>query len=264
MRRRPARSRVTDRDPRDPRDPRVPRVPRVPLVLATRSAGKIRELTALCAAEGIAVETLDALGLVEEAAEAGIEVHDTFPGNAEAKARWFAARLPGRVVLAEDSGLVVDALGGAPGVHSKRWAQISASGAALDAACDAALDAACDAALDAACDAALDAACDAGNNAALLRALEGQLRREAHYVCVAVCIYGAQRWGGEGRVDGRIGEHARGSGGFGYDPYFESIELGKTFGEASPEEKARVSHRARALRSVLAAGGAALRQQLGR
>ncbi len=237
MRRRPARSRVTDRDPRDPRDPRVPRVP---LVLATRSAGKIRELTALCAAEGIAVETLDALGLVEEAAEAGIEVHDTFPGNAEAKARWFAARLPGRVVLAEDSGLVVDALGGAPGVHSKRWAQISASGAALDAACD------------------------AGNNAALLRALEGQLRREAHYVCVAVCIYGAQRWGGEGRVDGRIGEHARGSGGFGYDPYFESIELGKTFGEASPEEKARVSHRARALRSVLAAGGAALRQQLGR
>ena len=205
-----------------------------PLVLATRSAGKIRELTALFAAEGIAVESLEALGLVEEAAEEGIECFDTFEANAEAKARWFAARLPGRVVFAEDSGLMVDALDGAPGVHSKRWAQVMASGRALEE----------------------------GNNAALLRALEGVQQRTARYRCVAVCIVGATRWVGAGHVEGRITLAAEGAGGFGYDPYFESVELGKTFGMASAEEKAGVSHRARAVRALLVAGGAALRQSV--
>jgi len=207
-----------------------------PLVLATRSAGKIRELTALFAAEGIAVEALDALGLAEEPAEEGIECFDTFEANAEAKARWFAARLPGRVVFAEDSGLVVDALGGAPGVHSKRWAQVMASGRALEE----------------------------GNNAALLRALEGVDHRAARYRCVAVCVSGATRWSGEGSVEGRITQSAEGNGGFGYDPYFESVELGKTFGVALAEEKASVSHRARAVRAVLAAGGSALRVRVQR
>jgi len=205
-----------------------------PLVLATRSAGKIRELTALFAAEGIAVDTLDALGLAEEAAEAGIECFDTFEENAVAKARWFAARLPGRVVFAEDSGLVVDALDGAPGVHSKRWAQVMASGRALEE----------------------------GNNAALLRALEGVTQRAARYRCVAVCVSGSAAWHGEGTVEGRITTSAQGAGGFGYDPYFESVELGKTFGMASAAEKAGVSHRARAVRAVLTAGGAVLRGRL--
>lgn len=205
-----------------------------PLVLATRSAGKIRELTALFAAEGIAVDTLDALGLAEESAEAGIECFDTFEENAAAKARWFAARLPGRVVFAEDSGLVVDALGGAPGVHSKRWAQVMASGRALEE----------------------------GNNAALLRALDGVHARAARYRCVAVCVSGSATWRGEGAVEGRITTSAQGAGGFGYDPYFESEELGKTFGMASAAEKSGVSHRARAVRAVLTAGGAALRRAL--
>lgn len=196
-----------------------------PLVLATRNAGKIAELTALFGAEGIAVETLEGVGLAEEDAEEGIEVHDTFAANAEAKARWFAARLPGRVVFAEDSGLVVDALGGAPGVHSKRWAQVMARGRALEE----------------------------GNNAALLRALEGELHRTARYVCVAVCVVDAAVWRGDGVVEGRITTAAHGTGGFGYDPLFESVELGMTFGDAPSEAKARVSHRGRAVRALVPA-----------
>ena len=203
-----------------------------PLVLATRSSGKIRELMALFAAHGVAVETLDQLGLAEEAAESGIEIHDTFAANAEAKVRWFAARLDGRVVFAEDSGLEVDALDGAPGVQSKRWANPHLSGDALTAA----------------------------NNAALLSALEGVETRRARYRCVAYCMSGNACWTGEGRVEGTIAESARGSGGFGYDPLFESTELGVTFAEARPEEKARVSHRARAVAALLESGGDALRE----
>lgn len=198
---------------------------RAVLVLATRSAGKIRELRALCAAAGFATETLEECGVVASPEEEHIEAYDSFAENAEAKARYFAARLPGRVVLAEDSGLEVEALGGRPGVHSKRWAGATSTGAALDAA----------------------------NNAALLRALEGITVRGARYRCVAVCVDGVRRWQGEGTVQGRITREARGSGGFGYDPYFESDELGCTFGEATAEAKARVSHRGRALRAVLSA-----------
>lgn len=205
-----------------------------PLVLATRSVGKIRELATLCADADVAVETLDALGIAESPAEAGLEVFESFAANAEAKARYFASRLPGRVILAEDSGLEVDALHGAPGVHSKRWTGSAATGAALDAE----------------------------NNAALLRALEGVTAREARYVCAAVLVCDAERWRAEGRVEGAIARAARGSGGFGYDPYFVSAELGKTFGEASAGEKASVSHRARALRGVLALALPSLRRRL--
>jgi len=208
----------------------------LPLVLATRSAGKIRELRALCAEAGYAVQTLDDAGVAEARAEDGIEVFDTFVANAEAKARYFATKLPGRVILAEDSGLEVDALRGAPGVQSKRWAGSVASGAQLDA----------------------------DNNAALLRALTTEENRAARYRCVAVCLAGAQLFIAEGRVEGRITRAARGAGGFGYDPYFESVELAKTFGEALPEEKARVSHRARAVRGVMMTADAALRERVQR
>lgn len=198
-----------------------------PLVLATRSAGKIRELRALCAECGVAVLTLEELGLAETAAEDALEVFGSFEENARAKAQYFARLLPGRFVLAEDSGLVVDALGGAPGVRSKRWTGSTATGAALDAE----------------------------NNAALLRALEGVQDRRARYECVAVMMHGDREWVRAGRVEGRITSAPRGSNGFGYDPYFESDELGCTFAEAAPEEKARVSHRARAVRGVLRAFG---------
>lgn len=194
-----------------------------PLVLATRSAGKIRELRALCAAHRIAVETLDEVGVAESSAEDGLEVFETFAENARAKASYFAALLPGRWVLAEDSGLVVDALDGAPGVRSKRWTGSTATGAALDAQ----------------------------NNAALVRALEGTANRQARYVCAAVLCRDGQSWDAEGRVEGRIALAPRGANGFGYDPYFESDELGCTFAEALADEKARVSHRGRAVRAVL-------------
>jgi XTP/dITP diphosphohydrolase len=212
----------------------------LPLVLATRSAGKIRELRALCAALGYATETLDALGVAETSAEDGIECFETFSENAEAKARYFAALLPGRVILAEDSGLEVDALGGAPGVRSKRWAGSVASGAQLDAE----------------------------NNAALQRALRDALpgdafnaraARRARYRCVAVLVRAGDAWYGEGQVEGVITPAPRGAGGFGYDPYFDSDELGQTFAEASPEEKSRVSHRARAVRAVFSEASAVLR-----
>jgi len=205
-----------------------------PLVLATRSVGKIRELTELCAARGIAVETLDAVGVREDPAEEMIEVYDSFARNAAAKARWFAMRMPGRVVLAEDSGLVVDALDGAPGVRSKRWAGSAATGAALDA----------------------------DNNAALERAMAAHDYRRARYECVAVIIDGDEAWIGDGRVEGCIARAPSGDGGFGYDPWFVSEELGISFGDAAAEEKARVSHRARAVDAVLRAGGASLRAKL--
>lgn len=214
-----------------------------PLVLATRSSGKIRELRALCAALGYVTDTLEELGIEEAPEEDGIERFETFSENAEAKARHFAALLPGRVVLAEDSGLEVDALGGAPGVHSKRWTGSRATGAQLDAENNAAL------------------------LAALLAALAGVDTRDARaarYRCVAVCVSGTDRWYGEGSVEGAITREARGAGGFGYDPHFESDELGKTFAEALPEEKSRVSHRARALQAVLDAARLTLRERVQR
>ncbi|MEX2182603.1 MAG: non-canonical purine NTP pyrophosphatase [Gemmatimonadaceae bacterium] len=201
------------------------------LVLATRSAGKLPELIALCASHGIAAESAAAAGLAEDPAEAGIEVHDTFAANAEAKARWFAARLGGRVVLADDSGLEVAALGGAPGVHSKRWSGTALHGQALDDA----------------------------NNARLAAELVDVADRRARYRCVVVATDGTHVWRGDGRVEGRIATAPEGRGGFGYDPWFISDELGVTFGVAAPEEKARVSHRARAVAACLASAGDALR-----
>jgi XTP/dITP diphosphohydrolase len=207
---------------------------RAPLVLATRSRGKVPELIALCAARGFASESLDSAGLAEVAAEDGIEIHDTFAANAEAKARWFVERLPGRVILADDSGLEVDALDGAPGVYSKHWAGATLRGHALDAA----------------------------NNARLADALRGVRDRRARYRCVVIITDGRALWRGDGIVAGRIGEAPEGQSGFGYDPWFVSDELGVTFGVASLEEKARVSHRARALRACFDAAGEALASRI--
>lgn len=196
------------------------------VVLATRSEGKLRELRAMFGEAGIAVHDLRDVGLgAEDPAEDALEVHESFEENARAKARWFAARLPGRVVIADDSGLAVDALGGAPGVRSKRWAGSAATGAALDAA----------------------------NNAALLRALEAHADRAARYVCVVVATDGRREWTARGECRGRILRGPEGQGGFGYDPLFRSDELGRSFGEATPAEKARVSHRGRAFRALLEA-----------
>ena len=92
--------------------------------------------------------------------------------------------------------------------------------------------------------------------------LRGVADRRARYVCVAVCVCEREEWSAAGRVDGRITLTPRGNGGFGYDPWFESEELGVTFAEASVAEKARVSHRARAVVALLSSGGAVLRRRV--
>jgi XTP/dITP diphosphohydrolase len=200
------------------------------LLLATRSTGKLRELLPMCAARGIDALGLDAAGVVESRVEDELEMLDSFEGNALAKARHFHART-GLPTAADDSGLVVPALGGLPGVKSKRWSgRPDLTGRALDDE----------------------------NNRLLLERLHGlgaaaaAEDRRAYYVCAAAYIDSAGEVVCRGEVYGRIIDAPRGGEGFGYDPYFAADELGgRTFGEASREEKETVSHRARAFNSLL-------------
>jgi XTP/dITP diphosphohydrolase len=199
------------------------------LVVATRSAHKLREIREILGdVLGLRLLDLNAAGVEPAPEEEGIEVFDTFRENALAKARFFAARAV-RPVLADDSGLCVDALEGAPGVRSKRFAgRTDLSGEALDRA----------------------------NNERLLASLQDvpAERREAHYVCVVALADPSGReatW--EGRCDGLILSEPRGGGGFGYDPLFWVPDRAATFGELDPEVKNRISHRAAAVRAAAAA-----------
>jgi XTP/dITP diphosphohydrolase len=197
--------------------------PRSELLVATRSAGKIRELRAMFGAAGFRVISLDDADIPERPEEDALENEPTFEQNALAKARYFH-RLSGVPTVADDSGLEVLALDGAPGVHSKRWSnRPDLTGQALDDA----------------------------NNALLLRRLGDSAERRARYVCAAACCDAGLEFVERGEVVGRITSVPRGTGGFGYDPYFESDELARTFGEVSMEEKSRVSHRARAFSKLL-------------
>lgn len=199
------------------------------LLLATRSAGKLAELRPLLAAAGWTVRDLDEAGLPALAEEEALEAFETFEENARAKARYFHARSGGGAVVAEDSGLEVAALGGAPGVHSKRWsARPDLNGVALDEA----------------------------NNALLLERLAGAADRRARYVCVAVYWDGVREVVARGETAGRIAEARHGGAhGFGYDPYFVSEELGRAFSEVTRAEKTRVSHRGRAVAELVRALG---------
>jgi XTP/dITP diphosphohydrolase len=202
----------------------------VKLLAATRSRGKQPEIRRILAPAGLEVVFPDELGFWESAVEDTLETTDSFEGNARRKAEHFA-RLSGLPTVADDSGLEVFSLGGAPGVRSRRFAGAVGPEDAVDQA----------------------------NNAELLRRLRGapETRRRARYRCVLVLL---RKPDGvpevfEGVCGGRILETPQGDGGFGYDPLFFSEELGRTFGEASPEEKDRVSHRGRALRALAAALG---------
>ena len=193
------------------------------MLLATRSAGKLRELLPMFADAGIEAIGLDDAGIEEHAVEDSLECHDTFEANALAKARYFEAR-SGLPTVADDSGLEVLALGGRPGVHSKRWSgRADLRGQALDDA----------------------------NNAKLIAALRDVADRRARYVCVAVFTDGTHELTRRGETTGRIVDSPAGSQGFGYDPYFLSDDLGVTFGEAERAAKERVSHRGRAFHSLL-------------
>lgn len=185
------------------------------IVLASSNAGKLREFRALLAELDFEVIAQGELGI--EAAE---EPRLTFVENALAKARHAAVR-SGLPALADDSGLCVAALGGAPGVHSARFSGSNAS--------------------------------DESNNAELLRRLHGHAERRAHYTCLLVAVAAAddpEPLIAEARWPGTILAQPRGVGGFGYDPLFLLPELGLSAAELAPDEKNRISHRGQAMREL--------------
>ena len=194
------------------------------LLVATRSPGKLREITPMFAAAGLTLVSLDELEIEESDEENELEPFDTFEENALSKARYFYEVSGGIPTVADDSGLEVDVLGGKPGVRSKRWAgRRDLGGVALDEA----------------------------NNEALLQAIGDVDTATARYVCAAAFVAVGVEVVTRGETTGTIVRTRRGQGGFGYDPYFLSAELGRTFGESTSEEKERVSHRGRAFRSLL-------------
>ena len=202
------------------------------LVVATRSAHKLEELVRMVAplVDSGRLEVRSVADVERETGAAIPEVEEDAPdfaGNAEKKARAIAEHL-GALALGDDSGLCVDALEGAPGVYSARYS--GAEGEWRDAA----------------------------NNEKLLAELAGvpEERRGASFVCALSLVAPDGRvWQVEGRCHGRIAEAPRGEAGFGYDPLFVSLEPGldgtRTHGELTAEEKDRVSHRGRALRSLM-------------
>lgn len=179
------------------------------LVFATGNANKLRELRQILGSE------YDVRGLADIGCHDDIpETADTFEGNALQKARWVADRY-GMDCIAEDSGLEVDALGGAPGVYSARFA-----GPGHDSA---------------------------ANNALLLEKLKGVTDRSARFRTVLVLLRGGEAHVFEGKVEGDILTAPRGTGGFGYDPLFVPKGWTKTFAEAGADEKNTISHRGRAV-----------------
>ena len=203
------------------------------LLLATRSEGKLRELRQIFADFGLRVADISSLGIASSPTEDTLEAFDSFEENALAKARYFYEAAGGIPTFGDDSGMCVDALGGEPGVISKRWSgRDDLEGAALDAA----------------------------NNQKLLSRMKQarqtagrQFTAAARYVAVAAFkdVHGEVTRRGE--IEGRVLETPRGNGGFGYDPYFEAPELGGTFAESPIEKTASSSHRSRAFRALLTA-----------
>jgi XTP/dITP diphosphohydrolase len=202
-------------------------------LLATRSAGKLRELHEIFAEFGLEVTDVTSLGIPETQAEDELERFETFEENALAKARYFFDISGGMPTFGDDSGMCVDVLGGEPGIYSKRWSGSEhLERKALDAANNAKL---------------------VSRMAAARQAFEEAFTDRARYVSVA----GFKDHLGEemrrGEVEGRVLQNPRGTGGFGYDPYFEAPDLGGTFAESSIENTARNSHRSRAFRALLSA-----------
>jgi XTP/dITP diphosphohydrolase len=187
------------------------------LVIASNNPGKLAEFSRLLSPLGYRVRTQSELGIDE--AE---EPHPTFIENALTKAR-HASRASGLPALADDSGICAPALGGAPGVHSARYAGEPRS--------------------------------DDANNAKLVQALSSHTDKSAYYYCVLVFVRHAedpQPVIAEGRWQGELITKPRGEGGFGYDPHFLLPALGKTAAELSAEQKNELSHRGQALRALMA------------
>jgi len=186
------------------------------IVLATRNAGKAREFQQLLQDFPVEIKNLTDFGPIPEVKEDGA----TFDDNAYKKAL-FTAKVLGLPAIADDSGLVVEALDGAPGVRSARYAGENAT--------------------------------DRENINKLLAEMEGKRNRRAAFECViSIAVPSGPALSYEGRCEGEIATAPKGSSGFGYDPVFYFPEYGKTFAELTSAEKNRVSHRGRALAEVAA------------
>jgi len=186
------------------------------IVLASNNAGKLKEFCQILAPLDIALLPQASLNIPDAP-----EPFFTFVENALAKAR-HAARIAGLPAIADDSGICVNALGGAPGVYSARYAGEPKS--------------------------------DQNNNLKLISALQGLADRSAYYYCVLVYVrseHDPQPVIADGRWAGHIIDQARGDQGFGYDPYFYLPELDKTVAELSAEQKNTMSHRSQALQALL-------------
>ncbi|MGH9599608.1 MAG: non-canonical purine NTP pyrophosphatase [Terracidiphilus sp.] len=200
------------------------------LYAATTNQGKLRDFRTAARAYSIGIDPLPSLATIPAPEEDGA----TFEANATLKAIYYSRFAHGELVVADDSGLEVDALAGAPGVRSARFAADAGLVDSPDA----------------------NDNTDVWNNMVLLQRLAGvpAARRAARYRCVlAVAQDGAVRHTAEGSVEGTMLESPRGTGGFGYDPLFYLPELERTMAEIDLETKLSISHRGRALRALMAA-----------
>ncbi len=185
------------------------------LFCASGNPGKLREFRLAAGHAPVKIELLPGMHDIAPCVEDG----DTFEANAILKAKYYGRLVPG-LLFADDSGLEVDALGGAPGVYSARFSGPGAT--------------------------------DASNNRLLLEKLQGKADRTARFVCaIALAEGGEVRGVYRGAVEGRIIDEPRGAGGFGYDPLFYYEPFGCTFGEVDGQRKFGVSHRGQALRAML-------------
>jgi XTP/dITP diphosphohydrolase len=195
------------------------------ILLATSNPGKLRDFAGAAAPFGIAIANIPNFSSLPEVVEDGA----TFEENARKKAEAYSLAVPGALVLADDSGLEIDALGGAPGVHSARYAHDQPHTAECNTD-------------------------DEANNARVLRELEGipEQKRTARFVCVlAVARDGHTLRTFRGTAEGIILDAPRGKNGFGYDPLFFFPAIHKTFAQLDAEEKSRYSHRGAAFRAFL-------------
>jgi XTP/dITP diphosphohydrolase len=195
------------------------------VLLATSNPGKIRDFAGAATAHDVVISNLPNFSSLDPVIEDGA----TFEENARKKAEGYSIAAPGELIVADDSGLEIDALAGAPGVHSARYAASDLSMTIANA-------------------------CDHANNTRVLSELAGvaQEKRTARFVCVlAAARDGRTLRTFRGTVEGFILEAPRGQNGFGYDPLFYIPKIGKTLAEVTPEAKAQFSHRGEAFRNFL-------------
>lgn len=195
------------------------------VLVATSNPGKLRDFAGAAASHGVTISGIPNFASLAPVIEDGA----TFEANARKKAEQYSLAVPGEIVLADDSGLEVDALNGAPGVHSARYAADEPH--AADTNTD-----------------------DDANNARVLRELKGvpPEKRTGRFVCVLAAARDGKTLGVfRGAAEGVILDRLQGNGGFGYDPMFFFPAIQKTFAELTPEEKASYSHRGAAFRKFL-------------